>query len=571
MRIAAVCLLSLAAFLPLVTPPGPSTVATPPVVRRAESNVSVPHRQASILSIIHRQKQRFVNEVLHAPRLLAAIRPVELVAAEPAVDAPVRPWLTESAQARLAAAYLAKLPYNVRHRIRFLTTPEEESALWASVLDWRINSFSRRARLQKLVRVTKTLLAVDLQAYGLDPLVWDQLANVDVYNYLQGRLIDVLVTAQEEWQGGIHPVSGKYEAPGTYTVKRWTKKFDKSSIVASWIDPVAANYLTEQTQSKAPVVRGDFFLRQSSQQFDRNQASPGYREFLGTKNRADFHKLIGLDRELADRFDAILRAIADRSGVAINGRQIEVIRTLGGYYWVTLDNSNSRGRKNPKRNLGNDFEHEAEEHYSSLPNRLLAKDLSDAKGQPQASVPDAIAGSRRSGLLDTRIHLDFSCERCHTTGILDIDDFARKTFKLDNRALSVLLADPDEKRLDENQRRYLGRLDRAVKEAKAQYAEAVQELTGEKPETISKAFYRLRSEYAEADLYLADVAREMGYTVKQIEDVLLAEARTNPPLDTVLAGLLVKPEALAIRRESWEELYSTVQLLISKHLPAKKR
>jgi hypothetical protein len=455
---------------------------------------------------------------------------------------------------------LVRRPSGDQRHMRYMVVPKEEAVDWRKVLDFWANSLSKKSQRFRLYRVGADLVALDLRRAGIDPKVWDRLADFEPYHYIQGRLVDVSEVI--DWKGGVHPSDGKVWPAGRYKV--WSKKRENVSVLSYGDEKVTAA-LTLLTGSKAPIVRGDWWLVHTSQQVGRK--GTGYRDFLGTPNRAAFQRRVGLDQKLAEELERVTRSILARSGVAINNRQIVRFQTITGGYWATLDVNNSLGKRNAVRNLGSDYVHDAEEIYGVLPNGLLAMHLSDAAGTAQDSVPDTIAHDRTSPNNDKRVHLASSCVRCHIEGIRPIEDWARKAYRLpdDTKSLKVLLADPDYDRLERNQREYLSGLGEHVKDDQERYEKAVKDLTGLKAPEMARLFKRLHSEYLDADLLLADVARLAGYTEEQVRAALLTEARTNPPLDPPLAGLLAKPDPLGIRRESVEELFPTIMQLLRRH------
>ena len=292
--------------------------------------------------------------------------------------------------------------------------------------------------------------------------------------------------------------------------------------------------LINRTQSKAPIVRGDWWVMWVSQAEDRQGS--GYYEMLGIKNRDEFDKLVALDVKLAEERQKEVRAVMRVSGVSVNNRGIVRHQTINGPRWTTLDTNDSKGKRNALKNLDKDLLHDAEEGYGSLNNGLPAFIANDAKGILQRVVPTKIAGNSKTLSNDVNIHIGGGCVECHAEAIRPIADWTRQVYQA-----PVLLVDPDKDRLRRLKRLYLSDLESHVKDDQLKYARAIFKATGRKPEELAKAQTRLHNKYVYGDIYSKDAAREFGFTEVQVRETVKRVAHLTPPLDPVFAGWLATP------------------------------
>lgn len=453
-----------------------------------------------------------------------------------------------AAASRDLAAQPADAQPNIRYLSLYHVRDEKELTAWKQCLDFWVNSLSREASLTPLVAVRSDLLRLDLRDYQMNPKTWEKLAKVEPYFHAR-----VKTAVEEYWAGGIYSGDGKHYDAGNY-------KREKITLAqAPWLDGKQAAALTTMSGSQVPLVRGDWFLVQTSQQVDRK--GTGYYDFLGVKNRKDFQELVGLDEAAAVKLQKETRAIVARSGVALQNRQIIRFGSITGSYWVTLDSKKSTEGNNAVRNLNGDYIADAQEIYGTLPSGLFAYYLSDKDGVQADRAPDDIASDKQAPGTDSRVHPGISCIRCHVEGIRPINDWARRVYK---RPLS--LASPDYEKLKRLRRLYLSDLERWVRRDQADYAETLLKLTGLKPAELAKTFARLHEGYQEVDLDLDALAREAGYTSAHVLAALKAVAKTAGSLDPVLAGLLQDPPE-PIRREHMEEVFPLLMTHMRGYVP----
>ena len=450
-----------------------------------------------------------------------------------------------------AHADAQRLPLGTRQYVRYLSlynlpAAERESAV--KVLAFWVNSLSRSAELVAPVRVSETLLRVNLLDYGWEVKTWDRLADSDVYFHQQ---VDIFTN--EYWPGG--NFNGRYFGAGYYREKK------RVAASASWLPAREAAELIGWAQSRAPVVRADWWFVQTVRQLSlRNrQDGIGYYDWIGVKNRDDFFKLIKLSEKDSLEIGKEMRAAVLRSGVATQNRQIVRLQALTGGHWTTLDTDDSTGNGNAIERLKRgEFVHKAEEHFGVAPNGLFYFLLCDKQGALQPSAPDFIGpddSPLRSGR-DGRIHPGLSCIRCHVEGLRPINDWVRQTLRT-----PLGLQSADYKELVELRRQYFSNLEGQLERDRFVFAEALAACNGLKPAENAKVFARFWDRYAENDRGPAEVAVELGVTEPVLIQALKSYVKATGSLPTLMAGLLQNPP-VGIRPEHWEALYEQAQEII---------
>lgn len=477
----------------------------------------------------------------------------------------VLPLLAASALATspaeaVAAAHrdCARLPEADRVHQRYLSlyfaSDAKVQAEWKRVLDFWSNSLSREAEPALLAPVTPSLWRLDLRAYQMPARVWEKLADADPYFHAR---VKVRREVRQHWPGGTW-TDGRHYAAGDYPV---TKEVEETA-PAPWLPPKESAALVAMAQSRAPVVRADWWLVQTSQQAERK--GTGYYDFLQVKDRKEFQAAVGLDQKAAERLQREVRAIVARSGVALNNRQVVRFGTITGAYWVTLDSNKSQNGSNAVRQLNGDYKHDAEEVYATLPNGLFAFFLGDAGGTRQDSAPDTIASDGQAPGNDRRVHVGVSCVRCHVEGIRPISDWGRRVYRS-----PLTLASKDHEKLRRLQRLYLSDLDRWVRRDQQDYAEALFKVSGQKPAEMARLFGRLHASYAEAEVTADQAAREAGVAKAQLVAAVKRYASANlakaEPSDPLLVGLVQADEPL--RREHFEEVFPLLMQILGGYKP----
>lgn len=390
-----------------------------------------------------------------------------------------------------------------------------------AVLSYHVNSISRESTIVRPRRVNDWLWAIDIRDYGWSPEVYGALgyAESTVEPYFH-----------------VEPLDGK----GNPT---------RPQIPAPWLPPIEMAELLQRTGSTIPIVRADWFIHRTAIQEGRN--GHGYYDFLEFKSRADAEKLAGLDRAKAISIYREQAAIVPVSGVTLQGRQLFRYSTIAGSWWESRDtkaDKDSRGARNPQRQLLEDYKHDAEEIVFTLPNRLPGFYLSDSAGKQIDSAPPDIASDHKSTSNDRRVHPGLSCIRCHEAGGLrPFDDHARRLYSADG---GIALGSTDAVKFRRLRSVYLGNIDRNYKSDVDSFAEAVKEASGLTHLELSKAIARQWARYADESVSPSRLAEEIGVT----EDELIGSLKGMTIVDPVIAGLIAKPP-IPIRREQIEEFF----------------
>lgn len=463
-----------------------------------------------------------------------------LVTAAGAVAQPpaANPYAQEVRAALADARKLDPVAAALTRYLSLAQVPEKDRDELRTALDFWANSLSREAVLVKARRVSDTLVALNVLAYGWDPAVYEKLADEDPWYHVQ---VDLVVGKPGRMYFGR---DGSSKA-GWYDVKVTADK--RVAALAPWLPAADAAELVARTQTAAPLLRADWFLSRVAIQFGRK--GTGYYDWLGIKDRRDAERLAGLDRKKAQDVKREVAAIVARSGVANLPRQIFRLGALTGGWWETRDRvTDNRDAGNAVRNLDGDYKHEAEETYFALPNRLFGYGAFAADGTRQDSAPDGIGFDRTAPANDGKIHNALSCVRCHVEGLRPINDWGRRAYAPPN---ALTAADPAKyQRLVQL---YLGELAEWYDEDNAAYARTLLRLTRMKPDELAKAVGRVWAAYVERDYGPADVAADVGLTERAYLDRLVAYRKANQLSDPVLASHLANP-ALPIRTDDYEQL-----------------
>lgn len=492
------------------------------------------------------------------PLLLLALAPVALAAEQAPMPREAVAGPVPFAQILTAAAADAKtLPPAVAASTRYLSAahlPDADRRELYKVAAYHVNGLSRESKRTAPRQVTPWLWAVCLDDYRWSPATWEKIGEKNAYFAARAKVTvpGAVVTKTRQVVRGGYYVNESYTEAGPTTTR-------EEVIVAPWLPPAAAAELVTLTGSRTPIVRADQFLHLTFAQVDRD--GHGYYDWLALKSRADAEQLAALDREKAVEVYRELAAIVPVSGVTPQNRQVFRFATLTGGWWETRDCKTSTAQQNAVSNLLDDFKHDAEEIVATLPNGLPFFYLSDDKGVQVDAAPDFIAADHRSTNNDRRVHPGYSCVACHQdAGLKPIRDYARRIYDPQTGlALGTLALDAAKARRIESV--YLGPLDRAYKRDVADFAEAVEDVSGLKAVELPKAVERQWSRYLDDPVTLDRAAAECGLTPAELRDGLRRHARARGITDAVLAVYLTD-DPPPVRREHFEERFGLLMLTL---------
>lgn len=464
--------------------------------------------------------------------------------------------------------------------------PEERDEV-AKVMSGHVNSLSREPDITAPVRVGKHLLRIDTLDYGKTfAEQWEKLGKVDPYwhDFDEQPTGEVAADEYEEVEveyGYWTDAAGQFytgkrrTATDKWTTTRTVKEKRKKAVVAAKTLKVKGfAYWTQNERSKeafqalqaklggtdAPVVTAEWLLYQTAVQQDR---SPGYCDFLGYKDLKEFQKLTGviLDKSVLDEsFLKELREAVGNSTVTTPQtlRRIVHLEKAGGNYWITQDAdqraAKNRAKANPITNLGDDYEFDASEVFSHLSNGLFATGLFDAKeGARQNTAPPNIASDSTAPYTDRQVHVNLSCVRCHSNGgMKDIDGWIRNVQNMPPNALGT--TDPKQRKTLQQQ--YVRRrLEPFLDASRDRYNRALLEATGMKSEAYSLAYAKLWEAYAERPVTVERAARDLGCSVKQLQDAIERAGEKREPM--LAAFRLPKPATIPV--VEWHRVYRRAQ------------
>jgi hypothetical protein len=442
-----------------------------------------------------------------------------------AIAQPAKPIRTPQSTAILALEDCRKLSSEDQKQTRYLTLyglPDAELETVFKVLSFHCNTLSTQpdiVRPRLVAGSGGTLLAIALDDYGWDAKVWERLRHVDPYFHVQ------VTVRQEKDQNG----------------ETWDIT---NGIAAPWLETDSIAALIALTKSQVPIVRGDWFLWQTGAQAERN---PGYYDFLGIKDRKNFHELVGLDEKLLDRFPKKLREAVSDSGVTQQPRRIDRLGTIGGGLWITSDVRAAEGKKNPLRILEEEYEPDAHEEFAHMPNGLWAFGLFDDQGGRQDNAPDFIGFDHTSHNNDGRIHVGVSCIRCHgpTGGINDIDGWGRGLFK---GKLDLKSADRDTAR--RLRRLYLSPLEDSIEDDRRVYTRAVKRCNDWGTDQNARQYGNAWAVY-DSPVNAERAAADLGVSKQEWINAIDARIKRSGSIDDITLGAFLVDKNVPLR--TWHE------------------
>lgn len=513
-------------------------------------------------------------------------------------------YLTSDHSVIAAAQDIATVNEKSRCNMRYLSLyniPVEDRVKYVQTLNFLINSLSR-ARLIKHVYVVpgteNSLLRLDMTDYqfydedkdkyiGWDPKVWDQLGEKDVYfSSVKIKIDQEFVTEKIRKTRQVPTGKKVYVANGYggYYVKdevitesydeeitKPTGKTKETCIrdVAPWVNAKAYADLQTATQSKYPIMRGDFFNSLAS-------LPPFYYDFLGFGNKVDdFLAAVVLSKDDIRRAQLEIKGVVVRSGAGMEGKVIPVSgnnrfisRTQGpyGYVWRTKDVKTVDDENDYLRRL-KDNKFDASEWIAVGRNGLQWYFLSNNKDERQDEAPIDIVKDNTNE--DRRVRNGRSCITCHLRGI---NEFHPLPQKMVSHAIDVV--SPDPKAAKKLREQFIGNLHEFYDDDNKIYAKSITACTtvyvgGEKynidTERNANQFGALYNAYSETPIDLQRAAFECGVPVKDLM-VILAGARNDP----YLLGLSRNEPLFAVPRVHWERSYQQAMLLVLEARGAKK-
>lgn len=451
---------------------------------------------------------------------------------------------------------LRRLPEEQRQRTRYLSLahvpPVQRAALW-KVLSFHCNALSVEAEIVPVRPLAGgAVAAIVLFDYGWTEELWGTLADSEPYHYVK---LQPPVLAKRQWYQDSANGSWwtKDEKGNWQSEAQWeaAKKTKLVTALAPWLGDPAA--LVNLTQSRAPIVRADWFLWQTAIQADR---VPGYYDFLGIKDQKDFFRLVGFDAKLvtAAKRRELLEAVSI-STVTQQPRRLGRFPVIDGFLWRTFDNRKALEDRNPLRILNGGFQFDASEEFGTGPNGLIIWGLFSADGSRQDSAPDFIASDSTAHHTDRRVHVNLSCIRCHgpNDGVQPVDGWVRNLL-----GGQLRLQSPDPDLLRKLRAQYLRDLDGPIRQDRQRYAGAVAEATGGmKVAELARAYGAAYVAY-DSPVDLDRAAAEVGLSPVEFRRRLDRRLKSSGTLDTVLSAFLM---GRSVPREQWAEAYAEAALV----------
>lgn len=425
--------------------------------------------------------------------------------------------------------------------------PKQRDECYA-VTSLALNVLSRTSTVYRPVRVSDTLVRVDIARYAADvkgygewSAAWDNLASTDPYYHLRAK---VLAAPSKDTKAGDVPTLDTYTDGG-------------------WIDQKAAAELRTLTGSGGAVLRADWFVANAL-------LPPHYYNFVGvSKDRAAYLKTLGLDDKLVESLNAMKGANLTQSGVT--GKLRRVIRwpIPNGATWITYDSIAEAADADPFRNPSLTLKFDASEIISRKTNGLDDYSIFTSKGDRLDAVDPALAVDDTTHP-PSALQPALSCIRCHLAKVGEEDQSGLRSF---NDSQSKLLAGKvglygtDPREVDQVAALYARQrqLQRDVVRDREDFLEAVDVATsGMKPFEAGEAVSRVYRTYADTMLTPAMACLELGIEVPE-------GAKPEAELAKVLStshdvGTLLLLNGQSIRRKQFEAAWgeNVLQIINSK-------
>jgi WD40 repeat protein/mono/diheme cytochrome c family protein len=297
-----------------------------------------------------------------------------------------RTFVTQADVNDAILADLEKIDRRSRRFIRYFTfthlynagLTDDELQTYRNALAKLVNSLSwhPKVRNPEPIEPTHTILRIDLRWYMWDAPLWNRVLNDYPYGILD--------------------------------------------------DSCTARAIMVSTASRAPAVRGDWFVATASR-------PPLYTELLQLPGSlAELERQLRVDAQVNIAQERVMRVAFNGSGISKNNRILERHDAVHGYYWRTYDfeevpqNLVERGLLAPDRrnvfayplgpgNLESNFQHAGGEAIFSLPNGLQGYFIMNAVNNRLDKAPVAIVSDPKRP--DRAVELGISCMGCHIPGI----------------------------------------------------------------------------------------------------------------------------------------------------------
>lgn len=423
-----------------------------------------------------------------------------------------------------------------------------------------------------------------------DKFIWPKAALenarfIEVFFHRQRKAEEDTRVEGIHWPGGFDFTQKKNFKRGTYNDVR--KKGETFPIPGEWLPPIETEGLRQLLYTESPVFCAEWFQVQTSRTLSLRNKLTGlnYPDILGFKDRDGFFRLARFRQADSEELETEIRAAQDRSGVSNTGRQLVRHEGGTGAVWVALDTEDPAEAGIAIENLeSGTFNHNVEEYYLPLPNKLPAFGLFNKAGVLQTKAPgDNVGLGDKSDINrsnDIRIHEGtINCFGCHGSKVLkDIDDHVRNT---QDGPLALALARKkkiDKARFERLQKQYFSDLEGAINDDREQYFRAIRKATrtpwtpngltpGQAVKVYTDTYYR----YAADDVTVDDAARELGVEKQFFIDAIRWQASLKPEKKIQDVGLVqrlapfARPKPRALIRQTWEDTYPVAQLILAKY------
>lgn len=317
--------------------------------------------------------------------------------------------------------------------------------------------------------------------------------------------------------------------------------------------------------SQVPVVHWQHFVTQATE----SQRDGLYYTFQGYKvgdSRDTWLADKGAFPTTADSLGGTRAVFIQRRGPTRKSGKVRWTPQLNGmshtaFSTFDLDEANVFNvAKNPRLNLLNFSNHDAEEHLALAPNGLLHGMLSNARGQIQAVAPPTVAQDETNPV-SQQLEAIHSCIRCHRSGFQSLsNDVPRMVRPGGQDDIFADLAEPDRiKALQEISRLYYGGDEEhvaAVIEARTTYNVACRQVTSGRHNATS--INALQSQ-AYADYYEPVSSWEAANWLGLDERDLSALPR-RPSLDGLVQAesliLIALRNGESVQWHEWQQVYA---------------